>query len=91
MQAEGNEKLSLTKVGPDEAREWVKEAIAGVVKDTELVCSARDGWELFVRVVCESEASKLVIRWGSGCSGGRGGIGKLITGPRITCLKYVVK
>jgi len=43
MQAEGNEKLSLTKVGPDEAREWVKEAIAGVVKDTELVCSARDG------------------------------------------------
>jgi len=44
-----------------------------------------------VRVVCESEASKLVIRWGSGCSGGRGGIGKLITGPRITCLKYVVK
>lgn len=48
--------------------------------------------------VRESSVSELrsttydVTIWGgSGCKGGMGGIGKRITGPIVTCLKYVVK
>jgi len=33
----------------------------------------------------------VMICGGSGCSGGRGGMKKLMTGPIVTCLKYVVK
>jgi len=33
----------------------------------------------------------VIICGGSGCSGGTGGMKKLMTGPRVTCLKYVVK
>jgi hypothetical protein len=33
----------------------------------------------------------VMICGGSGCNGGMGGMKKLMTGPRVTCLKYVVK
>lgn len=29
----------------------------------------------------------VTICGGKGCSGGKGGIGKLMTGPKVTCLK----
>lgn len=35
--------------------------------------------------------TKVVLCGGKGSSGGSGGIGKFSTGPRVTCLKYVVR
>lgn len=55
-------------------------------------------WEANTVEVRESSVSEfgsmtyeVIICGGRGCNGGSGGIKKLMTGPSVTCLKYVVK
>ena len=50
------------------------------VEARESRCSALGSITYFVTICC-----------GNGCRGGKGGIGKVTTGPNVTCLKYVVK
>lgn len=60
---------------------------AGLVMGVEKMVDARE----FKSSAVGSITYFLTICCGRGCKGGKGGIGKLITGPKVTCLKYVVK